>query len=38
MTIHSLIRDGRRRLGMSEQQFATAAGVSRAAVQQWERA
>jgi SOS-response transcriptional repressor LexA len=37
MAIHRLIRDGRRRLGMSEQQFADAAGVSRGAVQQWER-
>jgi len=37
MTIHQLIRQGRLRLGMTEQQFANAAGVSRGAVQQWER-
>ena len=37
MSIHKLIREGRRRLGMSEQQFADAAGVSRGAVQQWEK-
>jgi SOS-response transcriptional repressor LexA len=38
MAIHRLIRQGRLRLGMTEQQFADAAGVSRGAVQQWERA
>ncbi|MDI1238991.1 MAG: S24 family peptidase [Polaromonas sp.] len=37
MSVHTLIREGRKRLGMSEQQFADAAGVSRGAVQQWER-
>ncbi|RYF67529.1 MAG: XRE family transcriptional regulator, partial [Comamonadaceae bacterium] len=37
MSIHRLIREGRRRLGMSEQQFADAVGVSRGAVQQWEK-
>lgn len=37
MAIHRLIRQGRLRLGMTEQQFADAAGVSRGAVQQWER-
>lgn len=37
MTIHKLIREGRRRLRMSEQQFADAIGVSRGAVQQWEK-
>jgi SOS-response transcriptional repressor LexA len=37
MTIHRLIRQGRLRLGMTEQQFADAVGVSRGAVQQWER-
>ena len=37
MSIHTLIRDGRRRLKMSEQQFAEALGVTRGAVQQWER-
>lgn len=37
MTVHKLIRAGRRRLGMSEQQFADAVGVSRGAVQQWEK-
>ncbi|MGJ7553780.1 LexA family protein [Variovorax sp. RB2P76] len=38
MSIHQLIREGRKRLGMSEQQFADAVGVSRGAVQQWEKA
>ena len=38
MSTRQLIRDGRLRLGLSEQQFADAAGVSRSAVQQWERA
>ncbi|MGJ7612238.1 MULTISPECIES: LexA family protein [unclassified Variovorax] len=37
MSIHQLIREGRKRLGMSEQQFADAVGVSRGAVQQWEK-
>lgn len=37
MSIHKVIRDGRIRLQMTEQQFADAVGVSRAAVQQWER-
>lgn len=37
MTIHKLIRDGRARLGLTEQQFADRVGVSRGAVQQWER-
>jgi len=37
MAIHRLIRQGRLRLGMTELQFADAAGVSRGAVQQWER-
>jgi len=37
VSIHRLIREGRRRLGLSEQQFAEAAGVSRGAVQQWEK-
>ena len=37
MSSHRLIREGRRNLGMSEQQFADAAGVSRGAVQQWEK-
>jgi len=38
MSSHRLIREGRRGLGMSEQQFADAVGVSRGAVQQWEKA
>jgi SOS-response transcriptional repressor LexA len=38
VTIHQLIKAGRKRLGLSEQQFADAVGVSRGAVQQWERA
>jgi SOS-response transcriptional repressor LexA len=33
----SVIRQGRLRLGLSQQQFADAVGVSRGAVQQWER-
>lgn len=37
MSSHKLIREGRRSLGMSEQQFAEAVGVSRGAVQQWEK-
>lgn len=37
MATNKLIRDGRKRLGMTEQQFADAVGVSRGAVQQWER-
>ncbi|MES3012234.1 MAG: S24 family peptidase [Pseudomonadota bacterium] len=37
MSIHRLIREGRRRLGLSEQEFAQAVGVSRGAVQQWEK-
>jgi SOS-response transcriptional repressor LexA len=35
--IGRFIRDGRQRLGMSEEKFATAVGVTRSAVQQWER-
>lgn len=37
MSIHKTIRDGRKRLGMTEQQFANALGVTRGAVQQWEK-
>jgi SOS-response transcriptional repressor LexA len=37
MTSHTLIREGRLALGMSEQQFADALGVSRGAVQHWEK-
>lgn len=37
MSTHRLIREGRLRLGMSEQQFAEATGVTRGAVQQWEK-
>ena len=37
MTTAQRIREGRKRLGMTEQQFADAIGVSRGAVQQWER-
>lgn len=36
MSIHQKIRDARKRLGMTAQQFADAVGVSRGAVQQWE--
>uniref|UniRef100_UPI0040397F40 LexA family protein n=1 Tax=unclassified Variovorax TaxID=663243 RepID=UPI0040397F40 len=37
MSSRQLIREGRKRLQMSEQQFAAALGVSRGAVQQWEK-
>lgn len=37
MSIHRLIREGRLRLGLSAQEFAQTVGVSRGAVQQWER-
>lgn len=37
MGIKDKIRDGRLRLGKTEQQFADAIGVSRGAVQQWEK-
>lgn len=37
MSIHSKIKDGRVRLGESEQVFAARFGVSRATIQQWER-
>jgi transcriptional regulator with XRE-family HTH domain len=37
MSIHQKIRAGRAKLGMTEQQFADAVGVTRGAVQQWEK-
>jgi SOS-response transcriptional repressor LexA len=37
MSIHRIIREGRLRLKMTEQQFAEALGVTRSAVQQWEK-
>lgn len=37
MSIHSKIREGRTRLGLTEQQFADRVGVTRSAVQQWEK-
>ena len=37
MSIHRVIREGRARLKLTEQQFADALGVTRSAVQQWER-
>lgn len=37
MSIHQKIRAGRSKLGMTEQQFADAVGVTRGAVQQWEK-
>lgn len=37
MSIHSTIKSQRQRLGMTEQQLADRVGVTRAAVQQWER-
>jgi SOS-response transcriptional repressor LexA len=37
LSVHRLIRTKRRELGLTESQFAEALGVSRGAVQQWER-
>jgi SOS-response transcriptional repressor LexA len=37
MSIHRVIREGRLKLKLSEDEFATALGVTRSAVQQWER-
>ena len=37
MSIHKLIRNGRIRLKMTEEQFAQEVGVTRPAVQQWEK-
>lgn len=37
MSIHRVIREGRKRLQMTEQQFADAVGVTRTAVNQWEK-
>lgn len=37
MSVHSKIRDGRLRLGLTELQFGEKVGVSRGAVQQWEK-
>ena len=37
MSIHSRIKSRRTRLGLTEQQLADRVGVTRAAVQQWER-
>ena len=37
MSIHQRIRDGRLRLKMTEEQFGERVGVSRGAVQQWEK-
>lgn len=37
MSIHQLIREGRARLRLTEQEFADKVGVSRGAVQQWEK-
>lgn len=37
MSIGNLIRAGRDRLGMTEQRFADALGISRGAVQHWEK-
>jgi DNA-binding XRE family transcriptional regulator len=37
MSIHRLIKEGRLSLGLSEREFADAVGVSRGAVQQWEK-
>jgi phage repressor protein C with HTH and peptisase S24 domain len=37
MSIHKLIRDGRARLRLTEEEFAAGVGVTRGSVQQWER-
>lgn len=37
MSVHSKIREGRLRLGLTEAQFGEKVGVSRGAVQQWEQ-
>ncbi|RZI60280.1 MAG: helix-turn-helix domain-containing protein [Pseudomonas sp.] len=37
MSIHRLIKEGRLALGLSEREFAERVGVSRGAVQQWEK-
>jgi SOS-response transcriptional repressor LexA len=37
MNIHRLIKEGRLGLGLNEREFADAVGVSRGAVQQWEK-
>lgn len=37
MSIHKKIKEGRARVEMTEQQFADAVGVSRSAIQQWEK-
>jgi SOS-response transcriptional repressor LexA len=37
MSIHKVIREGRARLKLTEEEFAEAVGVSRSAVQQWEK-
>ena len=37
MSVHKRIRDGRIRLGLTEQQFADRIGVTRGSVQQWEK-
>lgn len=37
MSIHAKIRAARLRMGMNEQQFGDAVGVTRGAVQQWEK-
>ena len=37
MSVHLRIKSGRLRLGLTEEQFAKRVGVSRAAVQQWEK-
>lgn len=37
MNVHEIIREGRKRLGLSEAAFAVRCGVSRASVQHWER-
>lgn len=37
VSVHRVIREGRKRLGLSEEEFGGRVGVTRAAVQQWEK-
>lgn len=37
VSVHRIIREGRKRLGLTEEEFGSRLGVTRAAVQQWEK-
>lgn len=37
MNVHRRIKEGREKLGLTEEQFAKRVGVSRGSVQQWEK-